>query len=302
MADSFRMMYDNISYKHSYSRIPEDNLYDRHCHNGYELLYIVKGEGTYVVEGAEYQMKPNTLLIARPCEFHCISPDKNMEYERDVLIFNEHALYNSTVAELSMLTQPATKSGVIHFSDENKIAAISAIFKQMKNTEVMFEGRKNRKEKEETMLSSLLTQLLLILSLLLLSACTAPSTDADNGNSEGADTVTLVIEGEVLTEYTVDVSKINLSGGVMALINYLEGADALDYEMDGTFITSLGELTNGEGGKYIYLFTSVESDFDVSIYSKTAEYRGMTLTSARVGASDMTLVAGAVIYATLVSF
>ena len=165
MADSFRMMYDNISYKHSYSRIPEDNLYDRHCHNGYELLYIVKGEGTYVVEGAEYQMKPNTLLIARPCEFHCISPDKNMEYERDVLIFNEHALYNSTVAELSMLTQPATKSGVIHFSDENKIAAISAIFKQMKNTEVMFEGRKNRKEKEETMLSSLLTQLLLILSL-----------------------------------------------------------------------------------------------------------------------------------------
>jgi AraC-like DNA-binding protein len=88
-----------------------------------------------------------------------------MEYERDVLIFNEHALYNSTVAELSMLTQPATKSGVIHFSDENKIAAISAIFKQMKNTEVMFEGRKNRKAKEETMLSSLLTQLLLILSL-----------------------------------------------------------------------------------------------------------------------------------------
>ena len=165
MADSYRIMYGNISYKHSYSKIPEDNLYERHCHNGYELLYIVKGKGTYVVEGAEYQMKPNTLLIARPCEFHCISPSKNMEYERDVLIFNDHALYNSTVAELSMLTQPATKSGVIYFTDEKKISAICAIFKQMKEAETMFEGRKNKKEKEETMLSSLLTQLLLILSL-----------------------------------------------------------------------------------------------------------------------------------------
>ena len=35
----------------------------------------------------------------------------------------------------------------------------------MKEAETMFEGRKNKKEKEETMLSSLLTQLLLILSL-----------------------------------------------------------------------------------------------------------------------------------------
>ena len=150
----------------------------------------------------------------------------------------------------------------------------------------------------------ILTALLLILSLFLFSACTAPSTDADNGNSEGADTVTLVIEGSVLTEYTVDVSKINLSGGVKALIEYLASIDALDYEMNenGTFITSLGELTNGDGGKYIYIFTSVESDFDVSIYSKTAKYRDMTLTSARVGANEMTLVGGAVIYATLVSF
>lgn len=150
-------------------------------------------------------------------------------------------------------------------------------------------------------ISKILIAFTLILSLLLLSACTAPESSDNNGGGSG-DTVTLVIEGEVLTEYTVDASKINLEGGVMALINYLESADALDYEMDGTMINSIGELTNGEGGKYIYLFTSVESDFDVSVYSKTAKYRGMTLTSARVGANEMTLVAGAVIYATLVSF
>ena len=150
-------------------------------------------------------------------------------------------------------------------------------------------------------ISKILIAFTLVLSLFLLSACTAPESSDNTGGGSG-DTVTFAIEGSVLTEYTVDVSKINLSGGVMALLNYLEGIDALDYEMDGTMISSLGELTNGEGGKYIYLFTSVESDFDVSVYSKTAKYRGMTLTSARVGASDMTLVAGAVIYATLVSF
>ena len=150
-------------------------------------------------------------------------------------------------------------------------------------------------------ISKILVALFLIAALFAFGSCRAPESSDNNGGGSG-DTVTLVIEGEVLTEYTVDASKINLEGGVMALINYLESADALDYEMDGTMINSIGELTNGEGGKYIYLFTSVESDFDVSVYSKTAKYRGMTLTSARVGANEMTLVAGAVIYATLVSF
>ena len=165
MEEKCRLIFENVAYMHSYSERPEEALYERHCHNGYELLYVVKGEGTYRIEGAEYPMRPGSMLIARPCEFHCISPDKNMEYERDVLIFNERALYDSIVTNLDILSPTASKSGVIYIDEEEKKSAISAIFKHMKNTSRIFDGSRNKSEKQETMLCALLTQLLLILSL-----------------------------------------------------------------------------------------------------------------------------------------
>ena len=62
-------------------------------------------------------------------------------------------------------------------------------------------------------------------------------------------------------------------------------------------INKVGSLENNdETWEYIYLYTSVAQDVDVSEYATTVEYKGQTLTSSGVGASDMHLEDGAIIY------
>ena len=57
-----------------------------------------------------------------------------------------------------------------------------------------------------------------------------------------------------------------------------------------------------EAGEFIYLYTSVAKDFDVSEYASTVEYQGKTLTSSGVGVSSMSVEDGAIIYITIIKY
>ena len=146
-----------------------------------------------------------------------------------------------------------------------------------------------------------LIALCLVLTLaFLLVACKSEEPPIPSG--DGGDTLTLVIEGDFITEYTVPLSNFDTSAGVLGLIAYLSETGALSYEMNGTMLSKIGELTDGDGGKYIYVFTTISSETDVSRYAKTVEYNGMTITSAGYGISSLTVAPDAVIYITLVEF
>ena len=134
-----------------------------------------------------------------------------------------------------------------------------------------------------------------------LFACRKEDNPPEN-EGVGGDTLTLVIEGEVLSEYTVPTASLSDEGGVISVLDYLKSLGALEYSMNGTMLSRVGELTDGEGGKYIFIFTDLEANHDVSQWAKTVEYRGKTLTSSGFGAADTAVSAGMVIYITLVSF
>ena len=133
-----------------------------------------------------------------------------------------------------------------------------------------------------------------------LVGCGERQPPVESGVGDGA--LTLVIEGEAIACYTVSLDKVDAERGVLGVIEYLGEIDALSYEMSGTMLTRIGELANGEGGRYIYVFTSVAADHDVSQYAKTAVYGDMTLGSTGVGIEEMTVEAGMVIYIALVAF
>lgn len=115
------------------------------------------------------------------------------------------------------------------------------------------------------------------------------------GSSEG--TVTLVIGTETPTEFEVDVTDVDASKGLIGVLEYLKGEGKLDFGITGTYLDYVGEIKNDAAtGTYIYIYTSVAADADVSEYATTVEYGGKTLTSAGVGAYEMTLSDGAVIY------
>ena len=59
-----------------------------HCHPWYEILYIIKGEGRFIIDGREYPIRPNTLFLLSPFVYQHIEFDEGCTaYERQVLFF-----------------------------------------------------------------------------------------------------------------------------------------------------------------------------------------------------------------------
>ncbi len=114
---------------------------------------------------------------------------------------------------------------------------------------------------------------------------------------------TVVIEGEPATEYRINLDEVTGTDGLLSVLEYLKAEEGLSYVAEAGFLTEVGALKqDATAGKYVYIWTSVEKDFDVSAYASTKTYGDLTLTSSGVGAKDMTVTDGATIYIGLYSW
>lgn len=77
---------------HSYDEVPRADLYYRHSHAGYELLYFVRGDAEYNVEGQVFRLRPHDLLIIQPAQFHYLRPLSDAAYERYCFHFSPSVL------------------------------------------------------------------------------------------------------------------------------------------------------------------------------------------------------------------
>lgn len=123
-----------------------------------------------------------------------------------------------------------------------------------------------------------------------LTACTDPDGSDSDVFDQGA-AMTLAIAEDPVREITVDISGMDKDSD---LIDVLEKC-GVSYELDGTFLNAVGTLAP-QAPTYIYLYTSVEADKDVSQYGTTTEYGGKTLYNSGKGALDMTIEDGCTIY------
>ena len=121
------------------------------------------------------------------------------------------------------------------------------------------------------------------------TACSLPETDTD---APDTGIMYLVIANDA-EEHNYSVYSVELNG-VGNVFDALDAAE-VGYQQSGGFINAVDGITLGEN-EYIYLYTSVEKDFDVSQYALTLDWCGVTLTSSGLGASDMTLESGCIIY------
>ncbi len=129
---------------------------------------------------------------------------------------------------------------------------------------------------------------LMLVLLVSLPAC---------NKNDDAGSVTVVLGEKVPVEFTVDLSKLEETNGLVAVLNYLKETENLTFEMNGTMIDKVGNIKNdASSGTYIYIYTSVAADQDVSEYKCTVDYKGQTLTSAGVGAGELHMEDGAIIY------
>jgi len=142
--------------------------------------------------------------------------------------------------------------------------------------------------------------LLFALFVLMLASCAKV-------DPVGTATVVVTEDGKNYKEYSVPLSKVTGKEGAISVLEYLKAEGELDFEAKdsgfGKYLTKVGDVCeNGDEGKYVGIYTSVEADFDVSEYKSEVEYKGTKLVSSGVGISSMSVPDGAIIYITYIVY
>ena len=74
-------LFNNLQYEKKYSDT-EEMKYNLHCHEQYEIYYILHGDVKFTVEGFEYEPEAYSLLLIAPHCFHRLQVMSNKPYIR----------------------------------------------------------------------------------------------------------------------------------------------------------------------------------------------------------------------------
>ena len=129
----------------------------------------------------------------------------------------------------------------------------------------------------------------LILAVIIVISATACGKKSETG------TMKLVVGAETPVVYEVNLDEAEITKGLFSVLEHLKETKDLQYAAEGTMLTQIEGITLGKG-EYLYIYTSNEADFDVSEYAVEMEYEGTRLVSSGVGAEQLTISDGTIIY------
>ena len=98
----FDIRFREFTFKHSGSERPDptEGRFQEHFHTGYELFYFVRGDADFMVKHQLYKLKPGSLLVIKPGEYHNIVFRSNAPYERYLMRFSPLAIYPMVLKRL----------------------------------------------------------------------------------------------------------------------------------------------------------------------------------------------------------
>ena len=102
-----------------------------HSHDVCELIFLKKGDVSYINDGKTYKLKKNSLVFSRPSELHAIVIDSLCDYDRYDILFDENIMPKSLIAKF------ADETNVVDFEGNN---IVKDIFKKMEFYCENFEG------------------------------------------------------------------------------------------------------------------------------------------------------------------
>ena len=85
--DSY-ISYKSEDYMFSYLSVPPHRL-TMHLHNMYEVLWLMHGDASYIIENTTYRLKEGDVIITRPHELHTIIFHSEEQYRRCFLQFSD---------------------------------------------------------------------------------------------------------------------------------------------------------------------------------------------------------------------
>lgn len=159
---SYKHTTPTIDYHHTLSHSPDPDRFERHCHTGYEILYVVSGRGKYVTEGREYPLSAGTLLFQRPYDFHYVLLDPNTPYERYVFHF-DYNFFEWDQGFKKMLKTGAESGLGIYYTPEGTVESLSKAYLMLDSIDSVLVPAGADVSKIHLMLETVLIQVLLLL-------------------------------------------------------------------------------------------------------------------------------------------
>lgn len=83
---------DKISLYRAHNDSVDSKRFLPHYHERCEIILILSGNVSYIVEGKTYRLKKWDIVLSRPMQIHTILPDDHTKYDRYVAIIDHKAL------------------------------------------------------------------------------------------------------------------------------------------------------------------------------------------------------------------
>ncbi len=81
-----------------------EQLCGDHCHDRYEITFLLRASGKYIVEGSEQTVGAGTLLLINPMSYHKVMLDSDPDIEGYTVHFNRSALPNAVADIFDLFT------------------------------------------------------------------------------------------------------------------------------------------------------------------------------------------------------
>ena len=123
---------DDFWISHDLNHVQEKSGYFLHNHeNVCEILFFIKGDSSFVVEGSTYPLVPESFIIARHDEMHRVVHHSECDYERIVINFGIDFFENNGCGEYSkaFFDRPAGSGNL--FVPETSPDAVDALHRLM---------------------------------------------------------------------------------------------------------------------------------------------------------------------------
>ncbi len=157
MGKNFKLLGKDIFVSYTVDTLPPDKLDVSHTHSTYEILFVPEGHGQCLIEGSSFPIKPGTLFIMRPFEYHSVEMDKSQPYERYVAHFSSSALVSEAGALLGEIMGETNTSGK-YYNAQDLSQGVYSLFERLGTVSSLPEGER------DLYLKMLLSELVVLLS------------------------------------------------------------------------------------------------------------------------------------------
>ncbi len=97
-----------FEFSYSDSHVESHVLWENHCHARYEMIAVLEGDISIILEGRRYRLTENQVVMIPPLSYHTVTANKQGAYKRITAFFDLHAVPDVLHAEFTRHdTRPA---------------------------------------------------------------------------------------------------------------------------------------------------------------------------------------------------